>query len=83
MSAEDDDHSGQPSTSKMTENVEKIQKLIHEDRRQTIHELVDTVWISYGVYQEILTENFNMHHIAPSSGQCAHPYIPQNHRVCD
>jgi hypothetical protein len=31
----------------------------HEDRRRTIHELADTVGISYGVCQ-ILTENLNM-----------------------
>jgi hypothetical protein len=28
---EDDERSGRPSTSKTTENVEKIQELIHED----------------------------------------------------
>jgi hypothetical protein len=38
-----------PSTSKMIENVEKIQELIHEDRRQTIHELAHIGGISYGV----------------------------------
>jgi hypothetical protein len=57
----------QPSTSKTTENVEKIQELIHEDHRQTIHELTDTIGISYGVCQEILTENLNMRRTAPSS----------------
>jgi hypothetical protein len=31
VSAEDDKRSGRPSTSKMTENVEKIQELIHGD----------------------------------------------------
>jgi hypothetical protein len=59
----------------MTENVEKIQELIH-DHHWTIHELTDTVGISYGVCQEILTENLNIHHIA-----CLH--VPENHRVCD
>jgi hypothetical protein len=44
----------------MTENVEKIQELIHDDRRQTIHELADTAGISYGVCHEILTENLNI-----------------------
>jgi hypothetical protein len=48
----------------MTENVEKIRELIHEDCHQTIHELVDTAGISYGVCQEILTENLNMRRIA-------------------
>jgi hypothetical protein len=37
---------------------------IHEDRRWTIHELADTVGISYGVCQGILTENLNMRRIA-------------------
>jgi hypothetical protein len=45
----DDERSGLPSTSKMTENVEKIRELIHKHHRQTIHELVDTTGISYGV----------------------------------
>jgi hypothetical protein len=64
VSAEDDEHSGQPRTSKMTESVEKTRGLIHEDRRRTIHELADTTGISYGVCQKILTENLNMHRIA-------------------
>jgi hypothetical protein len=49
------------------ENVEKIRELIHEDCHRTIYELADTTGISYGVCQEILTENLNMHHTAPSS----------------
>jgi hypothetical protein len=53
VSIEDDERSGRPSTSKTT-----------EDRRRIIHELADTVGISYGVCQEILTENFNMRRIA-------------------
>jgi hypothetical protein len=55
----------------MTENVEKILEFIHEDRCRTIHELADTVGISYRVYQEILTENLNMRHrsLFPDSWQ--------------
>jgi hypothetical protein len=64
VSIEDDERSGRRSTSKTTENIEKIQELIHKDRHQTIHELPDTVGISYGVCQEILTENLNMHRIS-------------------
>jgi hypothetical protein len=37
---------------------------MHKDRRQPIHELRDTVGISYGVCQEILTKYLNMHRIA-------------------
>jgi hypothetical protein len=53
VSDKDDERLGLPSTSKMTENVEKIREIIHEDRHRTIHELADTVGISYGVCQEI------------------------------
>jgi hypothetical protein len=67
VSAEDNKRTRRPSTSKTTENIEKIQELIHEDRLQAIHELADAVWISYGVCQEILTENLNMRCTAPSS----------------
>jgi hypothetical protein len=83
VSAEDDRHSGQPSTSKMTENVEKIQELNNKGHRQTIHELADTTGISYGVCSEILTENLSMNHTALSSGQRTCPHNPENHRVCD
>jgi hypothetical protein len=68
VSVEDDERSERQSTSKMTENVEKIREFIHKDRRQTIHELADTAGISYGVYQEIITENLNMHHTAAKFG---------------
>jgi hypothetical protein len=46
---EHDKGSGQTSTSKMIGNVEKIRELINEESRQTIHELADTIGISYGL----------------------------------
>jgi hypothetical protein len=64
VSVQDDKRSGRPSTDQTTENIEKIWELIHEDRRQKIHQLADTIGISYGVCQEILTENSNMRCIA-------------------
>jgi hypothetical protein len=82
VSVEDDERSEQPSTSKMTENVKKIRELINKDRHWTIHELADTAGISYGVRQDILTENLNMHRIAPS-WQRARPHVPENQKVCD
>jgi hypothetical protein len=57
---EHDERSGRSSTSRTTENVEKSRKFIDKDRSRTLHELADTVGISYGVCQEILTENLNM-----------------------
>jgi ribulose 1,5-bisphosphate carboxylase large subunit-like protein len=59
VSVDDDERSGQPSTSKTTENVDKIQELIHKDRRRTIYELAYTIGIGYGVCQ-ILRENLNV-----------------------
>jgi hypothetical protein len=47
----------------MTESVENIWELI-QDNSRTIRELTDTVGISSGVCQEILTENLNMHRVA-------------------
>jgi hypothetical protein len=44
--------------------LKKIRELIHEDNHRTIHELADTVGISYGVCQEILTENLKMRRTA-------------------
>jgi hypothetical protein len=76
VSNKDDEHSGQPSTRKMTENVEKFQEIIHENRRQT---LARTVGISYEVCQ-ILTENLNMRCMTPSR-QHTHPHIPENHSL--
>jgi hypothetical protein len=67
MLVEDDERSGWPCISKMTENVERIREPIQEDSQRRIHELADTAGISYGVCQEILTENLNMRRIAPSS----------------
>jgi hypothetical protein len=83
LSVEDDERSGPSNTSKTTENVEEMRELIHEDRRRTIHELADTVVISYGVCQEISTENLNMLRIALSSRQGARAHVPENNRVCD
>jgi hypothetical protein len=64
VSVEDDERSGRPSTRKATENVEKIRHLIQEDHGRTIHELTDNTGISYGVSEEILTENLNIRRIA-------------------
>jgi hypothetical protein len=57
VSVEDDERSGRRSTSKTRENVDKFRELIHEDSHRTIHELADTAGISYGVCQEIVTQN--------------------------
>jgi hypothetical protein len=64
VSVEDDECSGRPSTSKMTENVENIWELIHKDCCWTIHAFGDTVAISYGRKRSELWRNYNwlLHH---------------------
>jgi hypothetical protein len=64
VSVKDDKGSRRTSTSKMTENYEKIWEFIHEDCHWTNHELADTTGISYGVRQETSTENMNMRRTA-------------------
>jgi hypothetical protein len=64
VSVEADECSGRPVTNKRTEHVENIRELVHEDCRRTIHDLTETVAASYGILQEILTENMNMRDIA-------------------
>jgi hypothetical protein len=57
-------HVSSPVECQLKMNVQGEKSLGHEDHRQTIHELADNVGFSYGVCQEILTENLNMHYIA-------------------
>jgi hypothetical protein len=59
----EDERSGRSSTRKTTENVKKSNT---DPRRPSPNnpELADTAGISYGVCQEIVTENLNMRRIA-------------------
>jgi len=62
-SVEDDDHSGRPSTSTIPENITKVREAILADRRQIIHDVCETVGLSYGTVQRILADNLNMRRI--------------------
>jgi hypothetical protein len=44
----------------MTENLEQIWKLVHEDCHQRLHELANTDGSSSGVCQKILTEHIDV-----------------------
>ncbi|KAJ8948678.1 hypothetical protein NQ318_004466 [Aromia moschata] len=57
---EDDPRPGRPSTSKTDENIEKIGKLIREDRRLSIRGLAEIIGIDKGCVRQILHESFNM-----------------------
>ena len=58
-SAEGEERSGLPSTSKTQENVERVSEMIRPNRRLTIRESFGDLNISYGSVQNILTTNLN------------------------
>jgi len=63
-SLEDDERSGRTSTSSNPKNVEKIRRLVHEDRRRTIKDIAAIPNVSYGTMQTILTCGLNMRSVA-------------------
>jgi hypothetical protein len=64
MSEDDDEHSGRPLTSTTPENIVKVRKAILADHRQTIHDVCETVGLSYRTIQCILADNLNMRRIS-------------------
>ncbi|PNF38978.1 hypothetical protein B7P43_G06608 [Cryptotermes secundus] len=63
----DDDRSGRPSKGKTPENVAKVRDLILQDRRLTIQDLCNTLGLSYGTCQRILSEELDVRRIAAKS----------------
>ena len=63
-SLEYDERSGRPSTSSKPKNVETIRRLVYEDCRRIIKDIVTIVNVSYGTVQTILTCDVNMRHVA-------------------
>ena len=61
---DDDERSGRPSTSTTPENIAKVRKANHADRRQTIHDVCEAVGLSYGTVQPILEDDLNMRRIS-------------------
>ncbi|PNF23921.1 hypothetical protein B7P43_G12846 [Cryptotermes secundus] len=59
-STDDDDRSGRASTCTTPENVAKVRDLILQDRKLTIQDLCNTLGLSYGTCQRILSEELNM-----------------------
>ncbi|KAJ8947924.1 hypothetical protein NQ318_005152 [Aromia moschata] len=60
---EDDPRPGLSSMSKTDENIEKIGKLIREDRRLSIRGLAEMTGIDKECVRQILHESFNMFNI--------------------
>jgi len=66
-SAEDEERSGRPSTSKTHENVERVSEMIQSNRQLTKREISEHLNISYGSVQNILTIDLNMRQVSPPS----------------
>ena len=64
MSIEGHPHSGRPSTSRTSENTEKILEKINKDCRYRIDGISEATGVSWSSCQLILTMGLNMRHIA-------------------
>jgi len=63
-SAEDEEGSGRPSTSKTQENVERVREMVRSNMRLTIREISEDLNISYGSVQNILSADLNMRRVS-------------------
>jgi len=63
-SVDGDEHKGRPTSCTTPENVARIQELVRQDRRRTIHDIAEEAGIGYGTCQRILTEELGMHRVA-------------------
>ena len=66
-SVDDDEHTGRHTSCTNPETVARIQQLIHQDRRWTIHDIAEEVGVSYGTCQWVLMEELGMHRVAAKS----------------
>jgi hypothetical protein len=63
-SVDDDEHTGRPTSRTTPETVARIQELVRQDRRRTIHDIAEEMGIGYGTCQRVLTEELGMHLVA-------------------
>jgi len=64
ISVDDDEHTGRPTSCTTPETVARIQELVRQDRRRTIHDIAEEVGIGYRTCQQVLTEELGMHCVA-------------------
>ena len=69
ISVDDDEHKGRPRSCTAPETVARMQELVRQDRRRTIHDIAEEVGIGYGTCQRILTEELGMHRVAAKCAQ--------------
>jgi hypothetical protein len=63
-SVDDDEHTGRSTSCTTPETVARIQELVRQDRRRTIHDIAGEVGIGYGTCQRVLTKELGMHRVA-------------------
>jgi len=63
-SVDDDEHAWRSRTCTTPETVARIQELLHQDRRRTIHDIAEEVGIGYGTCQRVLTKELRKYHVA-------------------
>ena len=80
-SVEDDKHSGRLSTRTTPEMIAKVREVIVEDRRQTTHNVCNSVGLSYGPCQRILAEELIMRRIAAKFVPCLLNSDQRDHRI--
>jgi len=52
-SVDDDEHTGRTTSCTTPETVARIQELVHQDRRRTIHDTIEEVETGYGTCQRM------------------------------
>jgi hypothetical protein len=70
-SADNDKHTGRPTSCTTPETVARSKELVHQDRRWTIHNVAERVGISYGTCQKVLMKEGGIKNIP---GWCHHLY---------
>ena len=60
---EDESRSGAPQSARKEKNIEKVQKLIMQDRQMSVRMLSEAVGVDIGIVNTILTKDLELHKI--------------------
>lgn len=77
---EDMPRSGRPSTSKSEENIEKVKKIVHDNRKSSLREIARELNISHESVRSILVNDLGMKHVADRIGPAEKPGVPRSRR---
>jgi len=64
MSVDGEERTQQPSTGTRTKNAAQVQEAIMEDQWRTIHDIRNIIGLSYGIRQQILSDELNIRRTA-------------------